>query len=327
MSADTPQPDPFMDLLTEALRTGPGSPAWHEAVTQLRDAGESAEADEYRLLIQAREHLESGREYRSVRAGAGFSRKVLDGVEAASMQTPPTRSPATWIAGALVVGLAIIIGLVAWAMRPADNHANGAAALARTYFVEPMIEADLRQPLDPAWRTIGQLELIPSPRGLHPKSGEGESAEFEGGGIVLVNPLPGDKPFAVSVQLGAGKLGQGLVPQLFISDTPDFSPDRATSGHELTWMLRDRRPVVALPDGRFEGEGDRLTELRPPFTIRILFNTHHAIVESGGQTLWSGEHQLDPAKPRYVGVRFLRTGPRKADACWFDQLRVLLPKG
>ena len=61
--------DQFLALLTEALRAGPGSPEWHEAVETLRSDG-SHDMDEYRLLIAARENLEKGKDYRSVR-GAG----------------------------------------------------------------------------------------------------------------------------------------------------------------------------------------------------------------------------------------------------------------
>ena len=61
--------DPLLVLLTEALRAGPGSPAWHQAISTLR--ADQPEMAEYKMLLTAREHLESGRRYRSVRAGSG----------------------------------------------------------------------------------------------------------------------------------------------------------------------------------------------------------------------------------------------------------------
>src|SRR5829696_2764299 len=73
--------DQFMTLLTDALRAGPGSPEWHQAVGVLRASRASATSDEYQLLVRAREDLESGRDYRAVKAGPGFSRKVLQSVE------------------------------------------------------------------------------------------------------------------------------------------------------------------------------------------------------------------------------------------------------
>src|SRR5438046_8430289 len=84
--------DQFLKLLTEALRAGPGSPQWHEAVNQLKTSS-LADADEFRMLINAREHLESGRDYRSIRAGAGFTRKVMSAVDeeaAAQAPSPPS---------------------------------------------------------------------------------------------------------------------------------------------------------------------------------------------------------------------------------------------
>src|SRR5688572_24569512 len=72
--------DPFLVLLTDALRAGPGSPEWHQAVTKLRGAG-VAGADEYTLLCTAREHLASGRDFRAVRAGPDFTRRLLTQLE------------------------------------------------------------------------------------------------------------------------------------------------------------------------------------------------------------------------------------------------------
>src|SRR5438105_4756971 len=69
----------MFELVTEALRAGPGSPQWHQAVTLLRESGESGE--DYAVLLAAREHLESGREYRAVKAGPKFTRKVMEEID------------------------------------------------------------------------------------------------------------------------------------------------------------------------------------------------------------------------------------------------------
>src|SRR5271163_3651417 len=73
--------DPFLQLLTDALRAGPGSPEWHQAVARVK-AGETGQDDEYALLVQARENLASGKEYRQVRAGAGFTRTMMANIDA-----------------------------------------------------------------------------------------------------------------------------------------------------------------------------------------------------------------------------------------------------
>ncbi len=320
------QSDAFHQLLTDALRAGPGSPEWHQAVTMLRSAGAGQEADEYQLLITAREHLESGKDYRSVRAGPEFTRRVLAEIEQATVGTSPLRSPATWIAGLAAVVLVGALAAVIYFTRPASLPEDGAAMLARTYFVEPLLSSDFRDELPAEWRPIGGLAVIASERGLRLGSEETDRAGSEGGGVVSAEPIT--PPFAFEAQL-RGRVGHDIVPQVFISESADFSPERATSVRELTWMLNDGRPVVALPDGRFEGQGEPVRGMREPYTVRILIGPHHAIVESGGQRLWSGEHQLDPAAPRYVGVRFLRKdGDRKDRAEWisFPQVRILLPQ-
>ena len=79
--------DQFLQLLSDALRAGPGSPEWHEAVESLRSNGTTS-ADEYRLLINARENLEKGKDYRSVRAGPGFSHKLNTALDEQSSRGP-----------------------------------------------------------------------------------------------------------------------------------------------------------------------------------------------------------------------------------------------
>ncbi|MBW3608058.1 MAG: hypothetical protein KY463_06835 [Actinobacteria bacterium] len=85
------QTDPFFELLTDALRAGPGSPAWHNAVQKLRGAGAEG-SDEYKLLCAARERLESGREFRSVRAGPDFTRRLFTELESVPAGRSPGRS-------------------------------------------------------------------------------------------------------------------------------------------------------------------------------------------------------------------------------------------
>src|SRR5665213_1974453 len=110
--------DPFFELLTDALRAGPGSPQWHEAVTTLRERGSQGN-DEMRLLIEARENLESGRNFRSVRAGQGFTRKLMGRVDEASASGPGRGIPTATIV-AIFCGLLIVavVGYVGYRLAP-----------------------------------------------------------------------------------------------------------------------------------------------------------------------------------------------------------------
>src|SRR5580704_6496277 len=103
--------DRFLELLTDALRAGPGSPAWHEAVSRVRLQGELAGGsdDDYKALLAAREHLESGKGYRQVRAGPGFTRKLMAAVD--EDRPGGRRGPATTTVVAIAAG-AVGLGVI-----------------------------------------------------------------------------------------------------------------------------------------------------------------------------------------------------------------------
>src|SRR5256885_5243732 len=110
------QSDEFMTLLTDALRSGPGSPEWHQAVKSLRASANQQSIDEYQLLYAARERLEAGKEYRSVRAGPGFTRKVLQQVD--EQATPgsgaaamPTASLLALVAAGAILAVVVMISI------------------------------------------------------------------------------------------------------------------------------------------------------------------------------------------------------------------------
>src|SRR5689334_14709572 len=102
--------DPFFQLLTDALRAGPGSSQWGEAVAKLRDGGVEG-ADEYALILRAREDVELGRDYRKVSAGPEFTRKVLNAVEREGKRSSdmPTATIVAILAGLVILGVIITV--------------------------------------------------------------------------------------------------------------------------------------------------------------------------------------------------------------------------
>src|SRR5438034_11400942 len=78
--------DPKLELLTDALRAGPGTPQWRQALSAVEH---TPGADEFKALYTARERLASGRTYREVRAGPGFARKVFEAID----EQEATRGP------------------------------------------------------------------------------------------------------------------------------------------------------------------------------------------------------------------------------------------
>ena len=119
--------DPFFTLLTDALRAGPGSPQWHDAIASLRQQGLEG-ADEHRLLIEARENLESGREFRAVRAGPGFTRKLMSEIEkepaGGHKNGIPTATLIAIICGLLIVVGGVVIGMKFWPHESKHAAAN-----------------------------------------------------------------------------------------------------------------------------------------------------------------------------------------------------------
>jgi hypothetical protein len=317
MPAEIDTTEPFLTLLTDALRAGPGSPEWHQAVSQLKTAGENV--DEYKLLIEAREALESGRDYRSVRAGPGFTRKLLTELENKAPVGNSRRLP-TLIAALAGLVIVAIIGIELYAFytrTPVDDSTKAINELASTYFSKEISATSFDTGIPEAWRTIGSLPLDAN-KGLKPANGPVPTGgEFVGGGIVLNQSIPAAQPIALQATLQVTKPSAELIPQVFVANDTTFSSDRATSSQELVWqVVEGLQQVVA--DGKTQKHAK--ISSKTDHLIRVLLKGDLAIVEVDGQS-WSGRNALGD-KPRYLGVRFIRTGDKTGDAK-FTNVRVL----
>ena len=328
--------DQFLQLLTEALRAGPASPEWHQAVARLRSE-HGAEMDEFKLLVAARQHLESGKEYRSVRAGPEFTRKIMTTLEAeepaiARRRTKVPTANLIAVVSALLM-IAVVVVLV-WFLIPGKNEAPVAIdALASTYFSEPALSASFDSPLDPQWRSFGALKLDVG-NGLSPVPALDDAAEPAGGGIYWNQPLDAPQPISIEAALRVNQIGDTMVAQIFVTDDPQFSEPRGTSQHELAWSLQNGQATLALPSGNIAAQSPKLREVPTTLNVRLVIDANSTIVEMGGKQIWKGEHGLGH-KPRYVGLRFLRADSQSKtskdatrhasdkDALVFQSLRVL----
>ena len=100
----------------------------------------------------------------------------------------------------------------------------------------------------------------------------------------------------------------------------------ATSPHELAWTYRAGAASVALPNGRVESATFKPAAKAQSIDVRIQFDAQSSSIYTGVQHLWSGEHGLDTAKPRFLGVRFLAPAGAKADpAAAFQSIRLKTP--
>jgi hypothetical protein len=305
--------DPFSQLLAEALRAGPGSAAWQEAVAQI--GANSSSSDEHHLLLEARELLASGKTFREIRAGVGFTRKLMEGLDREKEEKKKGIPTPTIIA---MIALAAILGAVAWIglhLFSSDSRNSSGSDLAAMYFPTELANATFAGSVPAGWRTIGKLPLDFA-NGLKPAAGSSTT----GAAVTLASSISADEPFAFEVDLRLTNPKASAVAQIFISTSGDFSDDRATSSHELLWSLRGKSQQVVL-DGRVLPESESAVDGNT-VRVRIVMNRDQAIVESNGHRLWSGSHKLDP-NPRWPGVRFIRSSGNGDAGITVQSVKVL----
>jgi hypothetical protein len=314
--------DPFLVLLTDALRAGPGSPEWRDAVAKLKTSDQNV--DEYRLLIEAREALESGKDYRSVQAGPGFTRKLMTNLEqepegAASRRPFPLAGFIAALAGLVILGLIALVVYKAVSRNPVNPGTRSSIDdLQATYFPNPVLATNFDSGIPAGWRTIGSLPVT-ADKGLRPGDAAVPEGGYIGGGIVMTAPLAADQSFSAQITLEIKGAGDALIPQVFVSNSPDFSPDRATGPQELVWQLQGNEEKVVV-SGRVERQSP-LPSHTQSLTIRFVLNKDLAIVESDGKRLWAGPNALGD-QPRYLGVRFVRTNGKSTGDVSFQKIQV-----
>jgi hypothetical protein len=319
--------DPFFVLLTDALRAGPGSPAWHQAVARLREQG-AQENDEYSLLIAARENLEGGKEYRAVRPGPDFTRKVMQGVEAEPAGGKRNGIPtATLIAIICGIGIVAALGYVGYRMN--QSEPNGQAAIddlqnKANRFFDTTANASFSGALPTGWQKIGSLPLDTAD-GLRPAPAQESGTAAKGGGIAWSGTLPADQPFALEVSVRSLETAGPILLEAFVSTDPKFSTDTGTSSHDLVWQLQSQSQRVIVG-----GNGRPLSETPAPFvagnSVRLIVDRDVAIIEVSTpdkkwRRLWAGPHEMG-ASPRSVGVRFLQTGPAPQPQGVVQQVKI-----
>jgi hypothetical protein len=212
--------------------------------------------------------------------------------------------------------------VVAYLLIPAaDKKLEGVEQLTATYFPNAVQTLKFDGPLPAEWKAIGAMPLDTG-HGLKPAVGPGKPPA--GGGIYWTTPLPADQPTAIEATVRINRPTEEITAQLFITDTSDFSADRGTSSHELVWQCKGPTAQVFLPSGLSDGQVDQQKDARER-AVRLVLNRDVAYVDMNGKRLWSGPHQLATDKPRYVGVRLIRTSGDKTDAVIVTGLKVLKP--
>lgn len=319
-----------LQLLTDALRAGPGTPEWRAALASVEASGglAGAGADEYKLLYAARERLASGRRYREVRAGPGFTRKLnesMDDEEAGRKKTLPSANIIAAVSALVILG---VLAVVAFFVMPRSGQNKPGGDLAETYFVDTLAANEFSEDLGMQWATFGPL-AVEARGGLQPIL-KNLTSEFRGGGAFYERTLPANQPFAVEATITVPKTSEDLAFGVFVTDDPNFSGDSATSEQEFVCLARGGKVNVVLPQAHLAGQSLDIGEGRTSLSVRIALNQADGMVEVNGTKLWSGRHQLSPDKDRLVGVRFLARSDGKGDKPAarpvVDSMRILTPQ-
>jgi hypothetical protein len=315
--------DEFMVLLTDALRTGPGSPEWSQAVKVLR--ADNQDADEYTLLYRARERLEEGKEYRSVRAGPNFTHKVLEGIDKQGGSSPAsTATIIALIAGGVILSVVIIVAVILL-RSPADPQQHAIEDLQNTIFGSRITAANFSDGLGSGWRTFGELPVLTTGNELHPAAlpTTGPTDTYQAGGWITSDPIPADQLMEVDAVCNPGKsTGDGFV-QVFVSDEPITDANTA-GGHALVYQLRSGESRAFLPDGKQAPQSEKVGAAGEVH-VRIVLSKDLTIIESAGKRLYAGPNLLSSTQPRFVGVRFLGRVGEKWDHLAVASLMVQKP--
>lgn len=309
----------FLTLLSEALRAGPGSPAWREAIDKLRVTGkQSKEGEEYSLLIRAREDLAAGRSYRQITAGPGFTAKLMQRLDEPGRRSfLPTATTIAWLAVIVVVAVLGVLGYVVFSA----SGGNSLRALRETFFVRTVLSEDFQNPSE-QFSPIGSSSPLFG-TGLSPAPATRSANRTRHSGVYCVVPLPPGRPSSVEVTLELGKPDANMITQFFVTDQPNFAPATGISPHEFSWIVQDKRLRVLLPDGKTVAEAPLSLEHKS-VTIKLRMNQDSVMVEQGSKVIYAGPHLLGD-RARYLGVRFLSSSGEKSPAVFVKSLRILQP--
>lgn len=306
MEATAFETDQLLKVLTEALRRGPGSPEWHEAIERLKQDGVQGR-DEYRLLLTVRERLEAGQEYREVRAGPGFTRELFGKLDSEPAGAS-TRRPIT----AIVVGLICVLVLAGSATVMIGYLSNGEKSdqsvqkLSQQLFSTPVEQWTFENTIPPSLIATGALRLDPA-GGL--RAGRAKDDKYPADATLFAR-TPVDLSHGVCVESQMQfRPGTDVRPTLVVN----------ASGNAIALTLDDKgflfhRGSETIPLDR---------SLQPGlYNVRLKLSDTAVIAEVNGQVLWTGTHTLTgPATP---GIRLTRLGKTGGDIR-VQSLRILTP--
>jgi len=301
--------DDLLKLLTDALRRGPGTPQWQQAVQRVADPN-TPNRDEYQLLITVRERLESGKPYREVRAGPSFTRAVFEKIDAGEETKNPRRAIAPLLV--LLVCLVVLVGaagvLLSWMSRGSADVAE----LSTRLFVTPVRQWNFTTSMPKDLDRVGSLPLEIHGDALRPD--RGGPPVFPPVGAVY-SKVPVDLSTAACIEAQVSFNDGPATVGIFAGNA---APAATGLGANEVSICCGNASVTA-------GATGNLIAPRPlapgTHTLRLKLSATAAVAEVDGQTVWSGTHSIGSSA--IVGIRF--TKPARGQEPGVQSLRVLGP--
>jgi len=322
--------DPLIAQLTDALRAGPDSPEWHAVISRLKQDGVEG-SDEQKMLVAVRELLEQGKDYRTVRAGPGFTRKLMDKLDESPKGSQASLPMATFMAvvGGLAV-TAIVAGVVITLIKSSGGGIEGQKARLRDVsFERTVVAASFDRDVPAGWETIGTLALDAG-NGLRVAATQ-PTTEYRAAGIVSIATIQANDAGAIEALVRTPSDPNTIV-QLFVraeSTSPASSAVPDSSGAvagELAWVLHEGKSRVVLPpNGQFAGPPVPFDTMSTGTLVRVAVGERVAIVTAGGREIYAGPCNLSHNQPRTFGIRFLTKGNRNAGEAIVLSAKVVRP--
>lgn len=302
--------DDLLKLLTDALRRGPGSPQWQQAVQRVADPN-LPDRDEYKLLIMVRERLESGKPYREVRAGQGFTRNLFSKIEAGD-EPRSARRTVLPLAVALV-SLVVLVGAIGVLLHWLSRSTGDMAGLSRQLFITPVRQWDFTKTMPADLDRVGSLPLEIRGDALRPDRGPPPAYPPVGAAFAKV-PVDLTQSVCIEAQVNFGD-GPGSAG-IFAGATPPAATGLGASELSISCGAGD---VIA---GWSKAAAAPPRPVAPGMhTLRLKISPSTAVAEIDGQLIWSGPHDLGPSA--VIGVRL--TKPARGQEPGVQSLRVLGP--
>ncbi len=302
MEATEFESDALLKLLTDAIRRGPGSPEWHDAVQRLRSSGAQS-SDEYRLLMDVRDRLESGKNFREVKAGPEFTRSVFSNLD----QPVRARRPIfTFIIS--FISLIFLVGSVAMLLKMMSSSVSNDQSI-------ELLSNKLFTTISQSW-TFGGGSV---PDGLKPSGPLKNNFALR----LDVDQASKDKTTGGVEAVDAVQLENGAC----IESVVYYRPGNNIQMH-LSLAGGGKTFELLLDDAGFDvnsaGDHTQIKKSLPggEYAIRIKINTVSAIIEIDGQPVWSGAHQLPGAAK--LSVTLNRLGESAGDIR-VQSLKILTP--